>query len=380
MNLDLTPDQQAIREEAARFLRAQSSSEAVRRVVEAGGGLDKELWLSVSRELGWCGMAIPEEFGGLGLGATEVMLLQELSGARLACMPLWSTVCVAAPLVLAAGSGAALEELLPAIAAGEIAITVAFPAMGSAEPFDGTLPAASSTADGFLLDGRFDAVIDLPAADVVIVPGRLPDGTIGLFRLDPRMQGKVTPHRTLDGTRPVASYQLAGVQAERHARIDRGGLTSSVVAKAIAFAQLGLAAEQLGAARGAMDTTLSYIADRVQFGRSIASFQAIKHRCAKLEVDFAEARSLVYGAAARFSVESSADLLAEIAGARLLATELAFRASEEAIQMHGGVGFTWEYDPHLYFKRAQASSVLLGRPDAQLDRIYRLLETTGATP
>ncbi len=378
MNLDLTPDQRSIREEAARLLKARSSSEAVRLVVDAGAGTDSALWATVSSELGWCGMAIPEAFGGLGLGATEVVLLQELSGSRLACMPLWSTICAAAPLILVAGSQAAKERWLPAIAAGEIAVSVAFPSIGSDRPFSGTLPCATPTADGFLIDGGFDAVLDLPAADGVIVPVRLPDGAIGLFWLDPAAQGVVTALRTLDATRPVASYVLAGVMVEKHARIDRGGLAEADVAGAVCFAQLGLAAEQVGVARGVMDITLAYIADRVQFGRTIASFQAVKHRCARLEVDFAEARSLVHGAAAAYSQTPSADLLAETAGARVLATELAFRACEEAIQLHGGVGFTWEYDPHLYFKRAQASSVVLGPPDAHLDLVYQSLADTGA--
>lgn len=378
MNLDLTQDQRSIREEAARFLKARSSSEAVRLVVDAGGGTDSALWAAVSSELGWCGMAIPEEFGGLGLGATEVVLLQELAGSRLACMPLWSTVCAAASLILVAGSPAAKENLLPAIAAGEVAVSVAFPAIGSDRPFSGTLPSATPTADGFLLDGGFDAVLDLPAAGIVIVPGRLPDGMIGLFSLDPVAQGVVTTHRTLDATRPVASYALGGVMVEKSARIDRGGLAEADLDGAVCFAQLGLAAEQLGVARGVMDITLAYIAERVQFGRTIASFQAVKHRCARLEVDFAEARSLVYGAAAGYAQIPTPDALAEVAGARVLATELAFRACEEAIQLHGGVGFTWEYDPHLYFKRAQASSVLLGAPDAHLDRVYHSLPETGA--
>ncbi|CAN7380584.1 acyl-CoA dehydrogenase family protein [Aminobacter sp. LjRoot7] len=365
--LEFTPDQQMIREEAQRFLREQSSSEAIRRVVDRGVSHDAALWASISRELGWCAMAIPEEFGGLGLGATEVSILMELTGARLACVPFWSTVCLAAPLLQSAGSEAAKATYLGAIAAGEMAVTVAYADLSVADPAATVAVKATRTDGGYRLDGKVAQVIDLEVADVVLVPAEL-EGATALFALSRETGQTFTPLKVLDGTRPIATLELA-IEVTAESRIDDAHVSADQFQQALAFTNLGLAAEQLGAAQGALDVTLAYIAERVQFGRTIASFQAIKHRCAELVVDVAEARSLVFGAAQGLGTSDATESALEIAGARVLASDLQFRAAEEAIQLHGGVGFTWEYEPHLYFKRAQASAALLGSREAQLDRI-----------
>ena len=373
MFLQFTPDQQMIREEAERFLREESSSEAVRRVVDAGASHDARLWQRISRELGWCAMAIGEDHGGLGLGPTEVAILQELTGARLACVPFWSTVCVAVPLLQSAASEPAKAEYLGAIAAGEMAATVAYADLGAVEAAANAGLRARIIPGGYRLDGRIEQVIDLEGADLVLALAELEDGTTGLFALGRDEGQRVLPHKVIDATRPIAMLELAGVEVSAKGRIDDGGVTDMQLRPALAFANLGLAAEQVGAAQGALDATLAYVAGRVQFGRTIASFQAIKHRCARLVVDIAEARSLVFGAALALQSGSAVKAEREIAGARVLATKVQFLAAEEAIQLHGGVGFTWEYDPHLYFKRAQASAALLGSSERQLDCIAAAL-------
>lgn len=380
MILEFTPDQQMIREEAERFLREQSSSEAVRRVVDAGAAYDPDLWNKISKELGWCAMAIPEEFGGLGLGATETALLMELTGSRLACIPFWSTVCLAAPLVQAASDEEAKGRLLSAIAAGEMAATVAYADLSVSEPANTVAVRADRTAGGYKLTGKIAQVVDLAVADLVLVPARLDDGATALFALTRDTGHKVVPLKVLDGTRPIASLELAGLELSGESRIDASGVTDGQFQQALSFANLGLAAEQVGAAQGALDGTLAYIAERVQFGRTIASFQAIKHRCAELVVDIAEARSLVFGAAAVLGNADAQESALEIAGARAIASDVQFLAAEEAIQLHGGVGFTWEYDPHLYFKRAQASAALLGSAEAHLNGIAAALFGDGGQP
>lgn len=369
MILEFTPDQQMICEEAERFLREQSSSEAVRRVVDAGAAYDPELWNSISRELGWCAMAIPEEFGGLGLGATETAILMELAGSRLACIPFWSTVCLTAPLIQATGSEEAKARYLGSIAAGEMSATVAYADLSASEPTKTIAVRAEMTAGGYRLTGEVSQVVDLAVADLVLVPARLDDGATALFALTRDAGHKIVPLKVLDGTRPIASLEFAGLEVAAESRIDAGGVTAGQFQEALSFANLGLAAEQVGAAQGALDVTLAYIAERVQFGRTIASFQAIKHRCAELVVDIAEARSLVFGAAAVLGSADAHESALEIAGARAIASDVQFLAAEEAIQLHGGVGFTWEYDPHLYFKRAQASSALLGSGEVHLNGI-----------
>jgi acyl-CoA dehydrogenase len=265
------------------------------------------------------------------------------------------------PLLLAVASEEAKARFLPAIASGEVAAAVAWGAIGEIDPLRTADVRAEAVGDGYRLDGRVAQVVDLPAANLVLVPAWL-DGAVVLFALEPEAGFDVRPLKTLDATRPLGELALRGLVIPAAARIDKVEMTADVVSPALTLANLGLAAEQLGAARGVMDMTLAYVAERVQFGRTIASFQAIKHRCARLEVDLAEARALLYGAAA-------GEVVLEVSAVRALASDLLYRAAEEAIQMHGGVGFTWEYDPHLYFKRAQATHSLLSTPEAHLERI-----------
>ncbi len=212
-------------------------------------------------------------------------------------------------------------------------------------------------------------VFDLASAETVLVPARLGHGgKLALFALARGSGIVVRPLETLDPTRPAAELRVFRMAVEGSTRIDRDGFTSGDFAVPLRIARLGLAAEQIGAAQGVFDLTLAYISGRVQFGRTIASFQAIKHRCAELVVELAEARSLLYGAAS--SVDAGApetDLELDALGA--LACNVLWRAAEEAIQLHGGVGNTWEYDPHFYLRRAQASAHLFGSADARLGRI-----------
>lgn len=353
MDLILSEEQRFIREEARRLLADRVQSAQLRAVAEEGSGIDAALWSTVA-EMGWPAITVPEAFGGLGLGRTELVLLMEAAGERLAPLPLWSTACLAVPVLLAVGSQEAQATLLPRIAAGAAATVAAG---------EGVVPLLTARAEGgrYLLDGRVPFVADGEAAEIILAPARL-DGGTAWFAL-PRGTAQIRRLSTLDATRQMAELVCSGVMLDEGARVDGGGSPSP----SLDVARLGLAAEVLGVARGVMDLTLAYVAERVQFGRTIASFQAVKHRCARLEVDLAEARALVYGAAAQ--PEGAAGLDLEIAAALALASDLAFRAAEEAIQLHGGVGFTWEYDPHLYFKRAQAARVLLGDPDDAMEAI-----------
>lgn len=364
MDLTLTEDQRAIREEARRLLAERMPSARLRAVIADGAGHDAGFWNIVAGELGWCALAVPEAFGGLGLGLTETVVMMEAAGERLAPIPLWQTTCLAAPLLRALGTGAAQAALLGRIAAGASA-SLAF------DPRRPQAPAAMArpVAGGFVLEGRIAPVLS-PGADLVLVQARLGEGS-GWFALEPGMGQRVEARAGLDSSRAWGVLHLDAVPVPETARIDAPDTPDApgdpqALAQALAVAGLGLAAEQVGAARGVMDLTLAYLADRVQFGRKLASFQAIKHRCAALEVDLAEARALVYGAAALAGGEA---FTLEVAGLRVLAQDLLFRAAREAIQLHGGVGFTWDYDPHLYLKRAQADRALLGDPETHLDAI-----------
>lgn len=369
MDLVLTEVQRFIRDEARRLLADRCTSDKLRAVVESGTGLDAELWRTISGDLGWCAMTIPEADGGLGLGLTELVLLLEATGERLAAMPLWSTACLAAPLLMVGADAQGQAAWLPRIAAGEIAATVAFGRLDTDDPFAAPTVTATRQGAGYVLDGLVPQVTDLVGAGLVLVPARLAGG-LALFALEPGAGHEIRQLEKLDGTRQIGALRLDALALPDDARVDSGALSQGATDATLAVANLGLAAEQVGVARGAMDLTLAYIAERVQFGRTIASFQAVKHRCAMLEVDLAEVRSLVHGAA---QTADPTQRLLEAAGARALASDLALRAAEESIQLHGGVGFTWDYDPHLYFKRAQASRALLGSPEQHFERIARQL-------
>lgn len=361
MNLELSPDQIFMRDEARRLLDERASSAALRRAIEAGS-FDADLWRTVG-ELGWCAVALPEAAGGLGLGATELALLAEQCGRRLAPIPFWSTSCLAAPVAAALAAERARGALLSRIAAGEAA-TVALD-LSAADAAGAVCATALPDGDGWRLAGRVRAVPDLPVARMVLVPARGVDGTIALFLLERDGQGRREPG--LDLIRPAADLDLDALPPASFAPL-ADGLSGDALDGALRTARLGLAAEQVGAAQGAIDLTLAYIAERVQFGRAIASFQAVKHRCAALLVAISEARSLLYGAAA--SLDGGAPQAAvEIDALGALAADVAFRAAEEAIQLHGGVGNTWDYDPHLYLRRAQAGSFLFGTPARKLEAV-----------
>lgn len=362
MNLDLTADQIFMRDEAHRLLVQQADSAALRRAVDAGG-IDAGLWRTVSAELGWSGVAIPEDTGGLGLGPMELVLLAEQCGRRLAPVPFWSTACLAAPLIDALMPDPARAALLRRIVAGEAA-TVALDL--STSPGNGLLAVlAGRTLRGWALSGKVADVVDAPSAAFILVPAMSDDGTLVLVLLD--TPSVAPPRPAFDLLRPSASMQFDDVAIPADA-IVAAGITPPDFMRALRTARLCLAAEQVGAAQGALDMTVAYIADRVQFGRTIASFQAVKHRCAALIILISEARSLLYGSAASLAGDA-AEVDLEIAALGALATDVAFHAAEEAIQLHGGVGNTWEYDPHLFLRRAQASAQLFGSASQRLESV-----------
>lgn len=368
MDLELTEEQLLLRDEALRLLGDRAGSAQMRRAADERNGFDSDLWNIVAAELGWCGLTIPQEDGGLGMGAMETTLLLEACGRHLACIPLWSTICLAAPLIEALGEGPVRTDLLGRIAAGELRITVAYPAFSKRNPMEPLAVSAVQAAGGYKLSGAAQHVPDLAAADMVIVPASLPDNTVGLFALSLATDCRVEKLETIDPTRPMARLGIEDVTVSEAARIDQGGLQATDFNHPVLRARLGLAAEQVGAAQGCFDLTLSYIGERVQFGRTIASFQAIKHRCAMLAVGLSEARSLLRGAAARLEADE-ADASADIDALGFLASKALFDVAEESIQMHGGVGMTWEYDPHYFFRRAQASGMIFGSQDERLDAV-----------
>ena len=367
MSHALTDDQVMIRDAAQAFLADASPSAAVRKAMASEAGYDPQVWKRIATELGWCATPIAEEHGGLGLGPVEMALLLEQMGRHLLCAPFFSTVCLAANLLAQAGSAQARGRYLPQIAAGALRATAPLP-----DDVDWTAAAAQLRArqdeQGWRLDGKVPRVPDGGTADKLLLFARIEDGSVALFAVAHGAKGLAAkPLDTWDATRRLADLALDGVRAELRvdAPVRNGGL-----ARAAALARLYIAAEQLGGAQQCLDLTVAYVSGRKQFGRTIASFQAVKHRCAEMMVRVEALRSAVYGSAfAAAQAAPDEELELDCAAARALAGETYFFCAQEAIQLHGGVGFTWEYDPQLYFKRAQASSHWLGAGDALFARI-----------
>ncbi|VVE70054.1 Flavoprotein desaturase PigA [Pandoraea captiosa] len=369
-DFSLTPDQLMIQESAAQFLDDRSASAMVRTAMESASGFDASLWTAMSKDLGWTGTHIPEAYGGLDLSFVELTLLLEQMGRRLACSPFFATVVMGATTLMMAADHETKARLLPQIASGELTATVGFGARGVDWDPAGVTAVAETVEGGYRLSGGFRHVPDGSTAALLLLVARL-NGEIALFSVDANADGVTArEHANLDRTRRIAHVTLDGVIVDSTSLICRGTSLNDALARVRAMAGIALASEQLGAAQQCLDMTLAYAAERVQFGRPINSFQAVKHRCAEMMVKIEATRSAIYGAA-RFvtTTPDTASLLLEAACAKTFASEALFFCAQEAIQLHGGVGFTWEYDPHLYFKRAQASSQWFGSPAALREEV-----------
>lgn len=370
MNFALSEDQIMIRDAAENFLADASDSAAVRAACDSDSGYDAAVWDRISSELGWCAMALPERYGGLGLGAVELVLLFEQMGRRLLCAPYFPSIALASPLLMEVGTAAAQERFLSQIASGMLRMTAPMGADGWS-----TRVRATRTPQGWTLQGVVRQAPDAMNADWVLVLAQTEDAEDALFAVPLHARGLcLRPHRGWDLTRRFADIELEAVAVAGEDRIDEPAGFAQGLLRALATARLCIAAEQLGGAQQCLDLTVSYAATRKQFGRAIAGFQAVKHRCAQMMVQVESLRSAVYGAAAQLAARGDAGEVAmECAMARTLATEAFFFCAQEAIQLHGGVGFTWEYDPQLYFKRAQASSHWLGNADEMRENIAQAL-------
>jgi alkylation response protein AidB-like acyl-CoA dehydrogenase len=353
MNFGLSDDQQAIKRTARDFLGARYKLEEVRRLAEDERGFTDEQWSEIS-ELGWPGVVVPEEQGGLGLGVVELAVIQEELGYALAPTPLLSTV--SAGLLLAAAGD---DEHLPALASGERRGTVALWDEGATwSPTELTL---EPSGDGELTGTKI-AVPDAAGADVILVAaagGRH-------FLVEAGAEGvTVEPARVLDTTRKLSTVRLQDAPA-RELGGEPGAIDGAYHAIAVA-----LAAESVGVAQRTMEMAVEYAKDRKQFGRPIGAYQAVAHRCAQmlLEVEGARALTLYAGWALDHEPENGA-LAASMA--KSYASEAGWRVPAASLQVHGGIGFTWEHDLHFFLKRGKANAYALGDPRWHRDRVAEL--------
>lgn len=381
MEFAFTEEHLMIRDSAGRFLAQASDSHAVRAAMMRPDGHDPDVWQRIGQELFWPALMVPERFGGMGLGFVELAILMEQSGRFLLGSPLFATACMATPALLMGNNEALQAQWLEAIASGNTRATLAFASVAGLEA-DSVQAVAEPQGDGWTVSGHYAQVIDGACADVLIIAARAPGSHgaqgIRLFALPGTAPGVIaTPLPTMDQTRRLARIDLHQVQVNTAQQLCGPDQGWTVLRDTLLIAAIGLAAEQTGGAQQALDLTLAYIAERRQFKRTIASFQAIKHRCADMMLHVECARSAAYYAACvaqeRLAPDGDANVAKELelaaATAKIHASEVFFLCAAESIQLHGGVGFTWEYDPHLYFKRARASEQLLGNPALHRERI-----------
>jgi alkylation response protein AidB-like acyl-CoA dehydrogenase len=375
VNFAFTEEQQELRAAARAFLAEVSGSERVRAAMASEPGYDPEVWKRIGSELGWPAAIVPEAYGGLGLGAVELVALVEAMGESLLCSPFFATVCLAAQAVLAAGSEEQKQRYLAPIAEGQ-----ARAALATAEPglaHDEVALEARRDGDGYRLDGTKRYAIDGHSADWLVVSARAPgsrgDDGVSLFAVagdSAGLERRVLP--TMDMTRRQAELRFANVRVPASARLGEEGSGAEPLRRALDLGAIALAAESVGGAQRCLDLSVAYAKEREQFGRPIGSFQAIKHKCADMMVKVETARSAVYYAGCA-AAEQAGDLPVAASLAKAYCSEAYYHCAAETIQIFGGVGFTWEYDPHLYFKRARASESLLGTPAWHRERVARAI-------
>jgi alkylation response protein AidB-like acyl-CoA dehydrogenase len=370
-------EQLLIRDSAREVLAEHASHERLRAVLAGAGGYDRALWQQMSGELGWTGLAIPERFGGAGLGWVELCILQEELGRRLAASPFFATVALAGALVQETATEAQCQDLLGRIAAGSVRIACAVTGEEGRAGVDGVSVELRASGERLSLEGTSDFVIHADSADLILVLARAPGSrggeALSVVMLPAGTPGlAITPHVMLDLTRPMSRVQCSGVAVDPAAVLGAPAEAGAGIERALQRARVALAAEALGGAEQVLEMTVEYVKQREQFGRPIGSFQAVKHRLADMMVQVEAARSAAWYAAC-VADEQPAELAEAAAIAKSYCCDAFYDCAAHAIQLHGGIGFTWEHDAHLYFKRARASATLLGSPSWQREQLLRVL-------
>ncbi|HEY6730679.1 MAG TPA: acyl-CoA dehydrogenase [Solirubrobacterales bacterium] len=373
MYFDLTDEQQAIKSTAHGFLASRFKSERIREIAESESGFDESGWKEMA-ELGWAGLALPEEWGGQGLGIVDLAVLFEEMGYALAPSPLLSNTIVGLALA-AAGSDEQRERYLRPLAAGELRAAPALVDAGAAAAPGKFTMVAEAAGDGVVLSGEKTLVMDAASADLFLVATA--DGRRHL--VEKNAEGvTVIPEQSIDLTRRLSSVRLDGVRVAAEATLP--GEASAYI-PVLHRACVAIAAESTGVAQRALEFAVEYAKDRQQFGRPIGAYQAVSHRCAQMLLETENSRSAVYGAAWAADAEpESLPLAASMAKA--YASDAGWRVPDASIQVHGGIGFTWEHDLHFFLKRGRANAAMFGDAKWHREQVADAVlvgETTAAT-
>lgn len=349
------------------FLEAASPSGVVRQLMATTMGYDDSVWRQMACELGLHGIAVPEEWGGAGAGMSELAVVFEEMGAALLCAPFFSTVALATQAILTSGDRAAMEEFLPRLVDGTSTATLILNGQLDAWGAAAVTLTAARDGDGYRISGDAPLVLDGHVVDLLLVAANTPAGP-SLLAIAADSDGvEREPLAGLDRTRKVARVRFDGAPG-RLIGIDGGAVPG--LARTSDLAAVALAAEQLGAAQRCLDMAVDYAKHRIQFGRAIGSFQAIKHRCADLLVSVEGARSAVVHAA---EAADGPDLAVAASVAKMTCSEAFLQAALDNMRIHGGIGFTWEHDAHLYVRRAKATELIFGSPDYHAQHLADLV-------
>ncbi len=370
LNLLYTDVEDDLRSSVRDLVAARSEPSTVVAVYDGDRSVVDPLWRALAGDLGLAGLLVPEERGGAGASAREAAVVLEELGRAVAPVPFLTSSVVATTVLLAAEQGGAADELLAGLAAGERTAALVLPL--SAGPEDGIRGFAADA--GGRISGSARSVAGALEADVLLVPVTT-DGGVAVHAV-PAAEARVEPVVSLDMTRQLADVTLEGTAGQELLGAAAG---EGAVRHALEVGAALLASEQLGVAQWCLHTTIAYLKDRRQFGRVVGGYQAIKHRLADL---YAAVESS--GAAARYAAATTAegdpDSTVATAVAQAFCSEVAVRAAEEAVQLHGGIGMTWEHPAHLYLKRAKADQIAFGTPAAHRARLAELVDLPAPVP
>jgi len=374
MDFGFSKEQEEFREQLRRFLGEKSPSSQVRRLMETPDGHDRAVWTQMAQELGLQGLHIPEAYGGQGFGFLELGIVLEEMGRVLFCGPYFSTVCLAANAILNAGTEEQKQALAPGIASGETTATLALLEENADWKTDSIALVAHPEGDGFRLTGTKTPVTDGCMANLIVVAARL-EGTKGregitLLTVPSDAEGfKALPLEPMDLTRKQARLEFNNVRAKA---LGQPGAAAEPLERTLDQAAVLISAESAGGAGKCLDMALEYAKLRVQFARPIGSFQAVKHKCADVLLEVESARAAAQWAT--WVAEQGEEDLAQAASlAKALSSNAYMLAAAENIQIHGGIGVTWEADPHLYLKRAKTNAEFLGDATYHRARIMRAM-------
>jgi alkylation response protein AidB-like acyl-CoA dehydrogenase len=372
MKFSFTDEQQAFRDQIRRFLSDKSPTTEVRRLMETDEGNDPAAWQQLSGELGLTGIAIPEEYGGFGSGIAELAIAMEESGRALLCAPLFASGVMAATAILKGADEAQKQAFLPDIASGQTIATLAIAEDSGQWDHAGIAMTARPDGAVFKLNGTKSFVLDGHTADLLIVAAREPgsagaDG-LSLFSVPGEATGLTKKLlKSTDATRKIARLTFDDVEAQL---LGKQGAAARPLNETLDVAVICLANEMVGGAEQLLESAIEYANMRVQFGRSIASFQSLKHKAADMLLDVELAKSAAYYAAAAAD-EGEDDISALASIAKASAADAYMQTAIHTVQIHGGIGFTWDNDTHLWFKRAKSSEAFLGSSSYHRERLMQ---------